>query len=413
MPRRKASGCRLTRGIVGDRTVGDRTVGVTRLTLVVRKSGLSFASGQGTFPDKHRFWRRLVPATASLVEDAMRAWGAESLQELREAPAGARPLTPKSQSELDAMLSLTAHAKYLWLAIPLLGVGELGASAYFSHRFPEVDEWRALAGEVRALKRDEDLVVIAPEWAEPLARNALTDSLMPIVDVARPDEAGYRRALEVSALGNENPLVTRWPVVAERTVGKFRLRTRTNPGFQPPRYVLTDHASPPELSVAQRGPEGDLSACRYGTRPPASMSGLLAAPALPRQRFACGPAEGNFVGTTIIEDQHDRARRCLWANPTAGGVLTLTFEAVALGQQLYGYIGFPHFRYRDHGWPKVTLSFAVDGAPLGSHDHVPESGWQPFQLSTAQYQNTIRKVQIEVAGTDSRELELCFYAATR
>jgi hypothetical protein len=312
-----------------------------------------------------------------------------------------------------SLRTLSQHARYLWLAIPLLGLGELGASAYFSHRFPEVDEWRALASEVRALKRGDDLVIIAPEWAEPLARSALTDSLMPIVDVARPDEAGYRRAIEVAALGNENPLVSRWPVVAQRKVGKFTLRTRTNASFEPARYVLSDHASPPDLSVAQRGPEGELTPCRYGTRPPSSMSGLLAAPAFPRQRYACGPAEGNFVGTTIIEDQHDRARRCLWANPAAGGVLTLTFETVALGQQLYGYIGFPYFRFRDHGWPKVALSFAIDGVVVGTHEHLPESGWQPFRLSTAAYQNTTRKVQIDIAGTDSRELELCFYAATR
>src|SRR3954447_23984074 len=116
------------------------------------------------------------------------------------------------------MRSLTAYANYLWLASPLLGLGELAASASFSHRFPEIDEWRALAGEVQALKRGDDLVLIAPEWAEPLARSALTDSLMPIVDVARPDEAGYRRVIEVAALGNENPLVSRWPVVAERKI---------------------------------------------------------------------------------------------------------------------------------------------------------------------------------------------------
>lgn len=311
------------------------------------------------------------------------------------------------------MRNLTGHAKYLWLAIPLFGLIELGANVYFSKRFPEVDEWRALAAEVRALKRDADLVVIAPEWAEPLARSALTDALMPIADVARPDEAGYPRAIEVSALGNENALVAAWPVTEARRFGKFTLRVRSNPGFKPPQYVLTDHALPPDLSVSQRGLDGALTLCRYGTRPPSSFSGLLARSAFPRQRFACGPIEGNFVGTTIIEDQHDRARRCLWANPAPGEALVLTFENVPLGQQLYGYVGFSHFRYRDPGWPKVAISFAIDDTKVGTHEHLPESGWQAFQLSTAQFQNSSRKVQIEIFGADSRELELCFYAATR
>jgi len=312
-----------------------------------------------------------------------------------------------------SLRTLTRHAKYLWLAIPMFGLGELGASVYFSKRFPNADEWRALVVEVGALKQEKDLIVIAPEWAEPLARSAFGDSLMPIADVARADEAGYPRALEVSALGNENPLLATWPVSAEKRWGKFVLRTRTNPAFKPPLFVLTDHAQPPELSVSERRSSGEVAACSYGRRPPSSSSGLLAPPAVPRQRFSCGPAEGNFVGTTIIEDQNDRARRCLWANPSPGGLLTLTFANVPMSEQLSGYIGFPHFRFRDHGWPKVAVSFAIDRVPLGTHSHLPESGWQPFQLSTTQFRGATHEVQIEISGADSRELELCFYAATR
>jgi hypothetical protein len=311
------------------------------------------------------------------------------------------------------MRLLIRHAKYLWLAVPLLGLVELGESVFFSRRYPDVDEWRALASEVRALKQDGDLVVIAPEWAEPLARNALTDALMPIADVARPDESGYRRAIEVAALANQSPLVAAWPVVSERQFGKFTLRTRSNPQFEPPRFVLTDHAVPRDLSVSQRAPDGDLTQCRYGTRPPSSSSGLLARPAFPRQRFSCGPSEGNFVGTTIIEDQHDRPRRCLWANPTPGDTLVLNFENVPIADELYGYFGFPFFRYRDQGWAKVAVSFAVAGIPVGTHTHLPESGWQPFQLPTTQFRGSTSNVQIEIFGADSRELELCFYAATR
>jgi len=309
--------------------------------------------------------------------------------------------------------TLSRYAKYLWLAVPLVGLAELGLSQYFSRRFPRLEEWRALTAEVRARKKDGDLIVIAPEWAEPVARTAFSDALLPIADVARPDEAGYARALEIAALGEQNPLVRSWPVTQEVQVGKFSLRTRTNPSFQPALYVLTDHAFPAELSVSERGQSGESSPCRYGTRPPSSQSGLLARPAFPRQRFSCGPAEGNFVGTTIIEDQHDRARRCLWANPAPGGLLTLNFENVPIGTQLDGYIGFPFFRFRDHGWPQVTVSFAIDGVALGTHAHSPESGWQPFRIDTAQFRGSSHQVRIQLFGADSRELELCFYAATR
>ncbi|HET7542159.1 MAG TPA: hypothetical protein VFK05_19965 [Polyangiaceae bacterium] len=309
--------------------------------------------------------------------------------------------------------SLSRHAKYLWLLVPLFGLGELGASVYFSKRAPQFEEWRGLSPEVRARKKDGDLIVIAPEWAEPLARTAFSDSLLPIFDVARADESGYPRALEIAALGSENPLVAAWPVISQEQIGKFSLRTRKNPRFSPPLFVLTDHALPSELTVSERGPSGESRECRYGTRPPSSASGLLARPAFPRQRFSCGPGEGNFVGTTIIEDQHDRARRCLWANPAPGGLLTLNFAHVPLADWLDGYIGFPYFRFRDPGWPKVTVAFAIDGVALGTHDHLPESGWQPFRLSTAQFRGSSAEVRIQIFGADSRELELCFYAATR
>ena len=307
----------------------------------------------------------------------------------------------------------TRYAKYLWLAIPLFGLVELGASAYFAQRYPQLDEWRALRSEVARIKRDNDLIVIAPDWAEPLARNALNDALMPIADVARADEASYPRVIEVSALGNVNPLIATWPVTAEKGIGKFVLRTRTNPDFKPPLYVLNDHATPPNLSVSERDQSGSSTECRYGTRPPSSASGLLARPAFPRQRFSCGAAEADFVGSTIIDDQNYRARRCLWANPSPGGVLALSFSDVPLNDELYGYIGFSFFRFRDHGWPPISVSFSVDGTRLGEHSHLPELGWQPFRFSTTRFRGSSREVRMEIVGSQSRELELCFYAATR
>ena len=76
-------------------------------------------------------------------------------------------------------------------------------------------------------------------------------------------------------------------------------------------------------------------------------------------------------------------------------------------------IGFSFFRFRDHGWPKVSLSFSIDGARLGSHSHSPELGWQRFQLPTSEFRGTAHELRIEISGAQSRDLELCFYAATR
>jgi hypothetical protein len=104
----------------------------------------------------------------------------------------------------------------LWL-LPALGVAELCAQLYFSQRFPRAEAWQALEPELARTKQASDLIVIAPRWAEPVARQAFGDTLMPLRDVARPDEAGYPRAIEIGARGETAPELAAWPVLSERS----------------------------------------------------------------------------------------------------------------------------------------------------------------------------------------------------
>src|SRR5688572_3439415 len=94
-----------------------------------------------------------------------------------------------------------SRLRYLWLVVPVLGVAELVAHVAFSRRAPRVEEWRELAEPVRRLKRPNDIVVVAPAWAEPIARHAFGDAAFPLDQIARADASSYARALEVSALG--------------------------------------------------------------------------------------------------------------------------------------------------------------------------------------------------------------------
>ena len=75
-----------------------------------------------------------------------------------------------------------------WLLVPAVGLVELGAHAYFSSRPPSPDEWKTGKATLAGLRKHGELVVIAPEWAEPNARFAFGDELMPLRDVARADE---------------------------------------------------------------------------------------------------------------------------------------------------------------------------------------------------------------------------------
>jgi hypothetical protein len=303
-------------------------------------------------------------------------------------------------------------AKFLWLLLPLLGLSELIAHVHFAKRFPTAEEWAAVEPDVSALKLPGDLLVVAPRWADPLARRAFGDALMPMRDAARADDTGYRRAIEVAARSESDPEVAGWPIVGERAIGRFVLRTRRNPQYEPIGFVLTDHASPAQLEVTESTAAGN-DRCEFTAKGQRSAGGLFGYPAFPRERFVCGAREAEFVGTTIIDDQDYRPRRCLWANPGPGGTLSLRFSEVPLKNVIHGYAGLPYFIFRDHGWPALTISVSVEGTELGSYDPLPELGWQPFEFSTAQFRGTVRAVLFRITIADPRERQFCFYADTR
>src|ERR1700760_4552103 len=95
--------------------------------------------------------------------------------------------------------------RYAFLGIPLLGIAELVAHFWFASRPPTFDEWSTVVAAVRETRREGDVVVIAPEWADPAARRVMGDDLMPLRDVARPDVTRYEHAVEVSIVGGRAP----------------------------------------------------------------------------------------------------------------------------------------------------------------------------------------------------------------
>jgi len=307
----------------------------------------------------------------------------------------------------------TQHLRYLWLLLPLAGIAEPVLAAYQGHRAPNLAQWTELKPRVLALKGPRDFVVVAPEWAEPLARAALGDELMPIASVARADEAPFERALEIDELGETAPLVAAWPIVSEERWGAFGLRIRKNPRYRPPDFTLLDHLKPGEVRVSETR-AGQSHECEYSAHAPTSAGGLHGHPAFPGERFTCGRAESDFVGITIIDDQNYAPRRCIWANPAVGDSLTLSFSSVKLGSTIQGYAGLPYFLFRDEGWPHIALTITVNGVKLGNYEHAPETGWHAFSFDTSQFAGQSATVDFTIESSrDPREQSFCFYADTR
>jgi len=166
------------------------------------------------------------------------------------------------------------RARFLWLLLPIAGLAELFAFVHDARSAPRLNEWQALRGELAALKRPTDLVVVAPEWADPLPRAAFG---------------------ELNATADE---VASWPVREERRVGRFRIRVRENPAPARILFSFLNEARPPVLSVtdlatdlAQEG----ARPCAFTTHAASSAGGLHGHLAFPRERFNCG-GEEFFVG---------------------------------------------------------------------------------------------------------------------
>jgi hypothetical protein len=297
---------------------------------------------------------------------------------------------------------------WFWLAVPVAGLLELGAHLWFSSRAPELEEWRAVAPSVLRLKRTGEPIVVAPEWAEPIARHVLGDAAFPLEELARPDAAGYGRMLEISALGARAEETRGFRVMSEERSGPFVLRVLENPAPVRARHRFLDHAVPGALEVSLV--DGDHSApCVYDEHARVLAGGLHGHVTFPRERFVCPGGAPAFVGVTVIDDQQYRPRRCLWAQPPEAGFLRLRFLNVPLGRSLRGYAGLSYFLFRDgHGQP-ISLRARADGELLGTHEHRDERGWHAFSFEIGARAGQLSTVELEIESQNAPSRDLCFF----
>lgn len=299
---------------------------------------------------------------------------------------------------------------WLWVGLPLLGAAELGGQLWASHRAPTQSEWLAVQSEVQSAKAPEAAVVIAPSWAEPLARAAWGEKLMPLRDVARPGLDGYPRALEISILGQSAPELESWPVTQEHSVGRFTLRRRENPEAPRVQFDFVDALS--EADVSETDGTEDKP-CPWQPRGRAKSGGLGGHPTYPAARFNCPSGEPYLVGVTVIDDQDYRARRCIHAYPTQRGPLKLRFSDVPLGTELRGHAGLPWVLVRDGGGAPVRLEVFVNGKSVGTHEQRDEMGWAGFRFKTGASPGVRGNIEFRVSSDSVQNRHFCFAADLR
>ncbi len=305
----------------------------------------------------------------------------------------------------------TSAFRYAFLAIPLLGLAELAAHLWFARRPPSFDEWLTVVSAVRETRQEGDLVVVSPGWADPAARRALGDELMPLRDVARPDESRYEHAVELSILGEHAPELAGWREESRRTEGKFLLRRLANPAPAHVVYDFVDHARPPFADV--RGTDPPVT-CTWTPQAQLAASGVFGHPIFPTERFQCPGGPYFNVGVTVMGDEELRPRRCVWSHPFAKGEVVTRFHHVPLGRVIRGHGGIYWIVEREKRGAPVTLTVRVDGDTLGRFVHRDGDGWAPFQLDLGAHAGAAdAEVELAVSSPAYHERHFCFEADSR
>lgn len=299
----------------------------------------------------------------------------------------------------------------LLLAVPIAGLAELGMHLYFAARPPSFDEWAQIEEPVRTFADRTAPIVVAPLWAEPLARKALGDDRMPIEHVARADMSRFQIAVEVSILGERAPELAGWTEEARETHGKLTLRRLRNPAF---RAIVTDfveRARPPFAEVTTTDPPG---ACKWNEHARTLSGGLGGNPTFPARRFECAMGPFFHVGETVIADEEFRPRRCLWSHPPERGEIVTRFRDAALGERIEGHAGMYWMIERELAGAPVFLTVRVDGEELAKIEHVDGMGWSAFEVPLGAHAGE-RHADVEFGVSSPKHLHrhFCFEATSR
>lgn len=290
--------------------------------------------------------------------------------------------------------------------VPLVGLAELGLHQFWAKRAPEQADYAALGPELIKLKQTGVPVVVAPQWAEPLLRQAAPPAF-PAAELTRPDDTAFPAFLEVSLLGQSAPELEGFQVERSQHIGKFRLSWRRNPRPEP---VLFDFVSAVDLGEVEVFTElnGERRPCPRGVRPRTATGGLHGHVAYPRQRFEC--SSNRLVAVTLIDDSAYRPRRCVLTQLPESGAVVLRFNSVPASKRLVGFTGFSYFLERDVENAQAELSVSELGQALGQKRAAGAEGWSRFELGRG---STLGSVEVSVRRLASESRDFCFALEAR
>lgn len=299
-----------------------------------------------------------------------------------------------------------------WLLLLALAIVEVVGHLVVRARVVDDADWAAAAERVRREHRAGDLVVVAPEWADPVLRRHLGD-VISLADAGRSDLAPFERLWVLSIRGHLAPETPDGPPELDEQIGRVRvLRWALPPS--PVLYDLVEHVRDARVTMI----DGEREVpCPWRDEGRARGGGLGAGPVTPAGRHSCDARRPwLWVGATVQDDLDLRPRYCVWQHPAGPSPIRATFDDVPLGDSLvlYGDIYYEHERDREHG--PVHVAVRVDGEVVGRMAHADGDGWKRMVAATQRPGRPRRErgqISIEVSAPNPHLRSMCWAATTR
>ena len=288
-----------------------------------------------------------------------------------------------------------------WVLVPLVAVFELGRERQIEAHVPESADWRAAAQRIREGFRAGDLVVVAPEWAAPVARVHLGERLQALEDVARPDTSRFARLWVVAIRGATAPEERGARPAGTWSHGAVTVRLSSLPTPARVHYDFVRAIDRARVAVVRDGTE---TPCRWSPQTKSFGGG----------RFRCDPRhDWNHVGVEVLDDLARRPHLGIWAHPVRGATVAIHFDDVPMGERLAGHTGLRYEAAKRGTHGPVRLRVLVDGHAHGPFLERDADGLRAFSIDTHALAGRRAAVRVEVEARDTSLRHFYFAADTR
>lgn len=326
------------------------------------------------------------------------------------------PKKPKPSAELERAPTdepkggspLGRVAPWPFLAIPLVGVWELGAHLRQTSNVVTDDEWRSAQASVAKSIKPEDGLIFAPRWLEPQGRRWMGQELATFERMTTPDYTRYARVVEVTVRGAHREELAGWTRGEAQSFGHVEIVTWQNPSPAPviddPLASLRDRV---HVTKLEGGGERD---CAFEHAWP-QTAGTYYPPGVPTpaDRYNCGNA---MVGVVVLSALDYSGRRCLMAAPSPGMKLRVRFSGVKFGRVLHGNHGLYAEAERNLAGAPVSIDLRSGEKLIGRASHKDGDGWSYFEFNTQELAGQTGDVTAEISSPGADRL-YCFEVTTR